>query len=56
MNPFLLVVVIGLIIVNISCYTALEIGRRHSRHHAAEKVEQANPPLGDMAVVGLPRS
>jgi len=56
MNPFLMVIALGLLVVNVSCYVALEIGRLHVRHHAADRIEEANPPLGEMAVIGLPRS
>jgi hypothetical protein len=30
-NPFLMMIAIGLLVINISCYTALEIGRLHKR-------------------------
>lgn len=56
MNPFLLVIALGLLVINVSCYAALEVGRLHARHHPADSFEGASPPLGQMAVIGLPRS
>jgi hypothetical protein len=53
-NPFLMAIAIGLLVVNISCYAALEIGRLHQRE--TSPIVDPAPPLGWTAVIGLPRS
>ena len=55
-NPFLLTVVIGLVVVNVSCYMALEIGRLHARSHGPNPIAVAGPTFGQIATSGLPGS
>ena len=57
MNPFLLTVVIGLVVVNVSCYMALEIGRLHARSHALGHLDAPpGPTFRQIATSGLPGS
>ena len=55
-NPFLLTVVIGLVVVNVSCYMALEIGRLHARSHGPNPIAVPGPTFGQIATSGLPGS
>jgi hypothetical protein len=56
MNPFLLTVVIGLVVVNVSCYMALEIGRLHAQSHGPSPIAVPGPTFGQIAASGLPGS
>ena len=56
MNPFLLTVVIGLAVVNVSCYMALEIGRLHARSHVLTHIAVPGPTFSQIATSGLPGS
>ena len=53
---FLLTVVIGLVVVNVSCYMALEIGRLHARSHGPNPIAVPGPTFGQIATSGLPGS
>jgi hypothetical protein len=56
MNPFLLVIAIGLLVINLSCYAALELGRMHSLRGGSSNAMKPAPALGQTAVTGLPLS
>jgi Co/Zn/Cd efflux system component len=56
MNPFLLVIAIGLLVINLSCYAALELGRMHSLRGGPSQVVNPAPVLGQTAVTGPPLS
>jgi hypothetical protein len=55
MNPFLLVIAIGLLVINLSCYAALELGRMHSLRGGSGNAKPA-PVLGQTPITGLPLS
>ena len=54
LNPFLAVVVIGLIVLDLSCYAALEIGRRHRPLPEAVAPLPLPPALARTADTGPP--
>ena len=56
LNPLLIVIVIGLAILNISCYAALEIGRLHAQRLGVAEHAAPAVALYQSAVTGLPQS
>ena len=55
-NPFLLVIAIGLLVIDVRCYAALELGRWHSPRSGSSQLARPAPVPGETAVIGLPLS
>jgi hypothetical protein len=53
-NPFLIMIVLGLGVVDTSCYVALEIGRLQTRSHGLSQIAVPGPTFGQIAASGLP--